>query len=56
MGAGKIVRVQLLTSNLATVNGSFRVRNRHLLRSYLDGTMIAESRLVPIDEAGNPAP
>lgn len=53
MGAGQVVRVQLLTSDLATVNGSFRVRNRHVLRSYLDGEMIAESRLIPIDEAGN---
>ncbi len=54
LGAGKIVRVQLLTSDIKTVNGSFRVRNRHVLRCYLDGTMIAESRMVPIDQDGNP--
>ncbi len=54
LGPGKIVRVQLLTSDLKTVNGSFRVRNRHVLRCYLDGTMIAELRMIPIDETGNP--
>ncbi len=54
LGAGKIVRVQLLTSDISTVNGSFRVRNRHVLRCYLDGTMIPESRMVPIDQDGNP--
>lgn len=54
LGAGKIVRVQLLTSDIKTVNGSFRVRNRHVLRCYLDGTMIPESRMVPIDQDGNP--
>ena len=50
IGLGRISRVQLLTSDLVTVNGSFRVRNRHVLRSYLDGDTISESRLVAIDE------
>jgi len=54
LGAGKIARVQLLTSDIKTVNGSFRVRNRHILRCYLDGTMITDLRMVPIDDTGNP--
>ncbi len=54
LGPGKIARVQLLTSDIKTVNGSFRVRNRHILRCYLDGTMITDLRMVPIDETGNP--
>ncbi len=54
LGAGKVVRVQLLTSDINTVNGSFRVRNRHVLRCYLDGTMIAQDRMIPIDDSGNP--
>ena len=50
-GQGRITCVQLLTSDLETVQGVYRVRNRHILRSYLDGETISDSRLVPVNES-----
>ncbi len=53
-GPGRDRERQLLTCEITTLNGTFRVRNRYVLRSYLDGQMIDESRLIPVEPTHTP--
>ncbi len=52
-GPGHALERQLLTCEIGTLSGTFRVRNRYVLRSFLDGQMLDDSRLVAVE--GNPS-
>ncbi len=47
-GPGQVTLAELLICEVTTINGRYRIRNRYILRSYLDGQMIDESRMVKI--------
>lgn len=53
-GPGRERERQLLTCEITTLNGTYRVRNRYVLRSFLDGQMIDESRLIPVEPTPSP--
>ena len=48
-GPARIKSPQILTSDIVTLNGSYRVRNRYLLRCFLDGNTLEESRMIKLE-------